>query len=81
MEFWWNDAKREASKYSEKSMSQCHFDQDKFHIDWPRIEHAERRLKYEMCPVHKNYQIQRKSYAFKQLTSLINNYDKINRLR
>jgi len=38
MEVWCNDIGKEELKYSERNLSQYHFVDHKFYMDWPRIE-------------------------------------------
>jgi hypothetical protein len=38
MEYWWNDTERENPRYSDKTLSQCHFGHHKYDMDWHRIE-------------------------------------------
>jgi len=40
VEHWCNDPDRTKSKYSDKSLSHCHFVHHKFHTDWASIEPA-----------------------------------------
>jgi hypothetical protein len=38
MEHRWNEIDKGKPKYSEKTLSQCHFVRHKSHMDWPGIE-------------------------------------------
>jgi hypothetical protein len=38
MDHQWNDIDRRKPKYSGKNLSQCHFVNHKFHMNWPGIE-------------------------------------------